>query len=158
MNGVIGMLGLLLGSDLKPQQKEFAEVARGSAESLLGLINDILDFSKIEAGKLAIEPIPFSVRSTAEALTDFQLLAAEKKGLDLILQIDPTLPDDLVGDPGRIRQIASNLVSNAIKFTKDGQVIIRVLRAGPIDTHAHLRVEIIDTGIGLTPEQQILTG
>ena len=154
MNGVIGMLGLLLGSDLKPQQKEFAEVARGSAESLLGLINDILDFSKIEAGKLAIEPIPFSVRSTAEALTDFQLLAAEKKGLDLILQIDPTLPDDLVGDPGRIRQIASNLVSNAIKFTKDGQVIIRVLQAGPIDTHAHLRVEIIDTGIGLTPEQQ----
>ena len=154
MNGVIGMLGLLLGSDLKPQQKEFAEVARGSAESLLGLINDILDFSKIEAGKLAIEPITFSVRSTAESLTDFQLLAAEKKGLDLILQIDPTLPDYLIGDPGRIRQVTSNLVSNAIKFTKDGQVIIRMMLSAPIDTRAHLRVEIIDTGIGLTPEQQ----
>ncbi|MDE2593171.1 MAG: response regulator [Burkholderiales bacterium] len=154
MNGVIGMLGLLLGSELKPQQKEFAEVARGSAESLLGLINDILDFSKIEAGKLTIEPIAFSVRAGAESIADFQLLAAEKKGLDLILRVDPDLPEYLVGDPGRIRQVTSNLVSNAIKFTKEGQILIEMLRVAPTDSRAHLRVQVTDTGIGLTPEQQ----
>ncbi len=154
MNGVIGMLGLLLGSELKPQQKEFAEVARGSAESLLGLINDILDFSKIEAGKLTIEPIAFNVRAGAESIADFQLLAAEKKGLDLILRVDPALPEFLVGDPGRIRQVTSNLVSNAIKFTKEGQILVEILQTAPTDSRAHVRIQVTDTGIGLTPEQQ----
>ncbi|MFN4265281.1 MAG: response regulator [Aquabacterium sp.] len=154
MNGVIGMLGLLLGSDLKPQQKEFAEVARGSAESLLGLINDILDFSKIEAGKLTIEPIPFSLRSTAESLTEFQWLAAEKKGIDLVLRIAPDVPDALIGDPGRIRQVISNLVSNAIKFTKVGHVLIEIQLARPHEEQACLQVEVTDTGIGLSMEQQ----
>ncbi|MFO1385240.1 MAG: response regulator [Chitinivorax sp.] len=154
MNGVIGMLGLLMNSELKPQQKEYAEVARSSAESLLGLINDILDFSKIEAGKLEIEPIPFNLRQVAEDIADFQLLAAEKKGLNLILRYSPDAAEEVVGDPGRIRQIISNLLSNALKFTHQGHVAIDISALGPTDERAHLRVAISDSGIGMSPEQQ----
>ena len=154
MNGVIGMLGLLMNSELKPQQKEYAEVARSSAESLLGLINDILDFSKIEAGKLEIEPIPFNLRQVAEDIADFQLLAAEKKGLNLILRYSPDAAEEIVGDPGRIRQIISNLLSNALKFTHHGHVAIDISALGPTDDRTHLRVAISDSGIGMSPEQQ----
>ena len=154
MNGVIGMLGLLQNSELKPQQKEFADVARNSAESLLGLINDILDFSKIEAGKLEIEPISFDLREVVEAITDFELLAAEKKGLNLILRYSPDAAEKVVGDPGRIRQILSNLVSNAIKFTQQGHILIEISPIGATDTRAHLKIAVSDTGIGMTPEQQ----
>ena len=154
MNGVIGMLGLLMSTELRPQQQEFAEVARSSAESLLGLINDILDFSKIEAGKLEVEPIPFDLRQVAEAIADFQLLAAEKKGLEMILRYAPDAPEHLIGDPGRIRQVISNLISNAIKFTHAGHVLIDISVALPTDdAKAHLRVSISDTGIGMTGEQ-----
>ena len=154
MNGVIGMLGLLLNSRLKPQQQEYAEVARSSAESLLGLINDILDFSKIEAGKMDIEPIAFDLREVTEAVTDFQLLAAEKKGLELILHYSPDAAEKVVGDPGRVRQILSNLVSNAIKFTQQGHILIRVESTGATDTRVHLKISVSDTGIGMGPEQQ----
>ena len=154
MNGVIGMLGLLMGTELKPQQQEFAEVARSSAESLLGLINDILDFSKIEAGKLEIEPIAFDLRNVAEAIADFQLLSAEKKGLDMILRYAPDAPEQLIGDPGRIRQVISNLVSNAIKFTHQGHVFIDIAVAAPTDEQAHLLVSVSDTGIGMAEAQQ----
>ena len=154
MNGVIGMLGLLQNSELKPQQKEFVDVARNSAESLLGLINDILDFSKIEAGKLEIEPISFDLREVVEAITDFELLAAEKKGLNLILRYSPDAAEKVVGDPGRIRQILSNLVSNAIKFTQQGHILIEISPIGATDTRAHLKIAVSDTGIGMTPEQQ----
>jgi signal transduction histidine kinase/CheY-like chemotaxis protein len=154
MNGVIGMLGLLMSTDLKPQQQEFAEVARGSAESLLGLINDILDFSKIEAGKLEIEPIRFDLRQVLEATADFQLLPAEKKGLNLILRYAPDAPEHLIGDPGRIRQIISNLISNAIKFTHEGYVLLEVLAHAPTDNGCHLTVRITDSGIGMNAEQQ----
>ena len=154
MNGVIGMLGLLMNSELKPQQKEYAEVARSSAESLLRLINDILDFSKIEAGKLEIEPIPFNLRQVAEDIADFQVLAAEKKGLNLILRYSPDAAEEVVGDPGRIRQIISNLLSNALKFTHQGHVAIDISALGPTDDRAHLRVAISDSGIGMSPEQQ----
>ncbi len=153
MNGVIGMLGLLMSTRLTPQQQEFAEVARSSAESLLGLINDILDFSKIEAGKLEIEPIAFDLRQVAEAIADFQLLQAEKKGLALILRYAPDAPQHLIGDPGRIRQVISNLVSNAIKFTHQGHVYIDISVAEPSDDKAHLRVAVSDTGIGMNEAQ-----
>ena len=153
MNGVIGMLELLLETDLGATQRQFASVAHSSAESLLSLINDILDFSKIEAGKLDFEAIPFDPLRELEALMAAQALAASAKGLELRINYPPHLPRVLVGDPGRIGQVITNLVSNAIKFTANGRIVIDVQLAGQNAAGCRLRIAVRDTGIGLTSAQ-----
>ncbi len=153
MNGVIGMLELLLDTELADSQRQFASVAHASAESLLSLINDILDFSKIEAGKLDLEAIPFDLLHELETLASGQALAAQAKGLELVVNYPAHLPQMLVGDPSRIGQVVANLLSNAIKFTAAGHVLVDVQLAGQWPQHCRLRIAVIDTGIGLEAEQ-----
>ncbi len=153
MNGVIGMLELLLDTELADTQRQFASVAHSSAESLLSLINDILDFSKIEAGKLDFEAIPFSLQRELESLANGQSLAAQAKGLALVINYPAHLPQVLIGDPGRIGQVVVNLMSNAIKFTAFGHVLVDVQLAAQDAASCRLRISVRDTGIGLAPEQ-----
>jgi hypothetical protein len=124
MNGVIGMTELLLDSTLDDRQHEQAETIRSSANALLTIINDILDFSKIEAGRLELEEVSFDLRETVEDVVELVGASAYRKGLELLLQIDPSVPSHLVGDPGRLRQVLTNLVGNAVKFTSQGTVAI----------------------------------
>ena len=154
MNGVIGMSTLLLDTALTDEQREFAEIVRMSAENLLGLINDILDFSKIEAGKLDIESRDFDLQTTLEDTADLLALRAGAAGLELICQISPEVPTYLNGDPGRLRQILTNLAGNALKFTHEGEVVISVQRVSESTTSVVLRFEIRDTGIGIPKSRQ----
>jgi PAS domain S-box-containing protein len=156
MNGVIGMTGLLLDTALSEEQRRYAEIVRSSGESLLGIINDILDFSKIEANKLDLEILDFDLQSL---LDDFAVAMAHKahdKGLELICAADPGVPPALSGDPGRLRQILTNLVGNAVKFTHQGEVAVRV---APADEQVRdgkeirLRFYIRDTGIGIPADK-----
>ena len=153
MNGVIGMLELLLETELAATQRQFASVAHTSAESLLSLINDILDFSKIEAGKLDLEAIPFDLLRELEAQTASQALAAQAKGLELVINYPAQVPQMLIGDPGRINQVVVNLMSNAIKFTTMGHVLVDVQLAGQGADTCRLRIAVRDTGIGLDPDK-----
>ena len=143
MNGVIGMTGLLLDTDLTAEQREYAGTIRTSGEALLAIINDILDFSKIEAGKLAIESFPFDLRLLIEEVAEMLAPRAEEKGLDLVLQYAASVPCQFSGDAGRIRQVMTNLVGNAVKFTHQGHVLIAVecelrrKRPGPDEDHGH---------------------
>jgi signal transduction histidine kinase len=125
MNGILGMTELALGTDLTGQQREYLELAKKSADALLAVINEILDFSKIEAGKLELERAPFSLRECLGDLLPVLAVRADKKGLELACHIAPDVPDALVGDPGRLRQVLTNLVGNAIKFTEKGEVVVR---------------------------------
>ncbi len=149
MNGVIGMTGLLLDTDLSAEQREYAETVRKSAESLLAIINDVLDFSKIEAGRMIVEPLPFDLRVVIEDVAELLASAAEEKGLDLLVEYSSDVPTRFVGDAGRIRQVATNLISNALKFTARGQVHIQVQCDGFMDETATMRVSVTDTGIGI---------
>jgi signal transduction histidine kinase/CheY-like chemotaxis protein len=154
MNGVIGMTGLLLDTPLTEEQREFGEIVRSSGATLLTIINDILDFSKIEAGKMSIETIDFDVhRATSEVL---ELLAgsAQSKDLELLLVMGDDVPHYLAGDPGRLRQVLTNLVGNAIKFTQAGEVAVRVSVVESDSERVFLRFEVIDTGIGIPKEAQ----
>jgi signal transduction histidine kinase len=155
MNGILGMTELLLATPLGPDQLEYVETARASADSLLRLLNDILDFSKIEAGKLELEAIPFRLRATLDdAIHPLGLLAAQK-GLELACRVASDVPDALVGDPGRIRQVVVNLVGNALKFTERGEVVVAARREpGDSPDICRLRLEVRDTGIGIPADKR----
>lgn len=150
MNGVIGMTGLLLDTNLDKEQRQFAEIVHRSGENLLGLINDILDFSKIEAGKLDIELLDFDLRTTLEDTAEMLAIKASTAGLELICRIDPAIPSYLRGDPGRLRQIITNLAGNAVKFTHKGEVVISAALDTETDETVVIRFEIHDTGIGIS--------
>ena len=152
MNGVVGMTQLLLRTTLSPQQQRYAETVRVSAESLLNVINDILDFSKVEAGRLELEELDFELREAVENVCDILAQRAHDKGLELVTMVDERVPDALVGDPGRLRQVLMNLVGNAVKFTESGEVTVRVDLEEESEESALLRFEVRDTGIGIPPD------
>ena len=178
MNGIIGMSELLASTQLKPEQRGYLKMVKQSAEALLGLLNDILDFSKIEAGKLELENIPFSLRDCVGNVGHTLSSRASEKGIELACRVAPEIPDILIGDPGRLRQVIVNLAGNAIKFTEQGEVVIDVVpvpngsaarvdeaarseeaedgSAPPTDStgKAVMKVMVRDTGIGIPPEKQ----
>ncbi len=145
MNGVIGMTDLLLMSNLSAEQRGFANTVRVSGESLLIVINDILDFSKIEAGKLDLEIIDFDLREAIDNIMDLLAAQAHSKGLELAAYIPPDVPTNLRGDPGRVRQVVNNLVGNAVKFTNQGEVVVKVSKLASDGKQMMLRFEVRDT-------------
>jgi len=154
MNGVQGMLELALDTDLNPEQAEYLRMARSSADALLRIIDDILDFSKIESGKLDFETIDFNLRDTVSDTLDVLRLRAEQKGLELICNFNPNAPDFVAGDPGRLRQVITNLVGNAIKFTERGEVIVEVDQQERTNEIVTVHFAIRDTGVGIPPDRQ----
>jgi len=149
LNGVIGMIGLLMDMDLNSEQREYAQIARISGETLLSLVNEILDFSAIEAGKVGLEILDFDLRSVLKNTTDFLSIDAHKKGLKLDCRVEREVPSLLRGDPGRLRQILVNLGSNAVKFTDKGEIVIHVSLESADERTATLRFSVSDTGIGI---------
>ncbi|WP_158073536.1 hybrid sensor histidine kinase/response regulator [Actinophytocola xanthii] len=156
MNGVIGLTGLLLETELDDQQRDYLTMVQNSADTLLTIINDILDFSKIEAGKLEIDPGDFDVRTAAEEVAALMATTAQTKGLEISVVVHPPVPLMLRGDAHRIRQVLSNLVSNAVKFTARGEVVIEVDVGDPDPRSGKRQVEfaVRDTGIGIPPDRQ----
>jgi len=156
LNGVIGMVQLLQDTDLDRRQREYAEVIRSSADALLAVLNDLLDYSKIEAGRLELERMELDLGAHVEEVATTLAAQAAAKELELIVDLGPDLPKSVIGDPGRLRQALSNLVSNAIKFTVEGEVVVSVHRAsGSVDGAGDadlVRFEVRDTGVGLSPE------
>jgi PAS domain S-box-containing protein len=156
MNGVIGMTQLALMTELTSTQRDYLETVNRSAESLLGILNSILDFSKIESRKLEMESVPFELRDLAGDTLKPLVVAAEAKGIELIFDIAPDVPDAIVGDPLRLRQIITNLVGNAIKFTEAGHVLLEVREDRHADTGTVLHFSVSDTGVGIPREKQPL--
>ena len=160
MNAIIGMTELVLDTPLAEDQRQGLKTVKSAADSLLGIINDLLDFSRIEAGKLELVPADFSLRGAVGDTLRALAVRAHKKGLELIYQVQPDVPDALVGDAGRLRQVLLNLVGNAVKFTEEGEVVVRVEIEGdgpppaPGAGEVGLRFTVRDTGIGIPPDQQ----
>ncbi|MFQ5855971.1 MAG: response regulator [Anaerolineae bacterium] len=156
LNGIVGLIELLLATQLASEQREYLRMMEVSADGLATVINDILDFSKIEARKLDLERIDFDLRYILGDTLKALALRAHQKGLELIYHVPPDVPNALVGDPGRLRQIIVNLVGNAIKFTEQGEVVVRVEAESQSKNEACLHFAVIDTGIGIPPEKQRL--
>ena len=154
MNGVVGMAELLCESTLSQEQRLFAETIRSSGEALLVIINDILDYSKIEAERLTLYPEPFDLERTIHEVAMLLQPRARPRGIDLIIDYDMFLPTRFVGDPGRLRQVLTNLVGNAVKFTEKGHVLIRVVGLEAEPGHHQLHVTVEDTGIGIAPQNR----
>ena len=154
LNGILGMTDLVLDTNLSSDQRENLTLVRFSAESLLSIINDILDFSKIEAGKLEMEMIPFQLRESLEPILKTCAIRAQQKGLQFSFRAPSEVPNELIGDPGRLRQVLLNLIGNAIKFTERGQINVAVGAAFPSKGRALLHFGVKDTGIGIAPETQ----
>jgi PAS domain S-box-containing protein len=153
MNGVIGMTGLLLDTELNDEQRRYAETVRAGGESLLEIINAVLDFSKIEAGKLDLETLDFDLQSLLDDFAATLAVQAHLKGLELLCSADPAVPTLLRGDPGRLRQILTNLAGNAVKFTQKGEVAVRVSLEEENETECLLRFAVRDTGIGIPKDK-----
>ncbi len=153
MNGVLGMAELLAESNIDERQREFINVITRSSNALLTIINDILDFSKIEAGAFELDPVEFNLRDVLSDVTSLLSTRAQEKGLELIINYPPATENRFVGDAGRVRQIITNIVGNAVKFTESGHVLINVKVENFSETRASIEVEITDTGIGIEPEK-----
>ena len=154
MNGIIGMTDLLLETGLTSEQSEYLEMVKSSADSLLTIINDILDFSKMEAGKVELEKLAFDLRKSLGPVVKTLAMKAQQKGLEFIFDVDPEVPAELVGDPGRLRQVVVNLVGNALKFTHQGEIHMKVEVVSQTATEATLFIGVRDTGIGI-PEEKL---
>ncbi|HIJ89395.1 MAG: ATP-binding protein [Desulfobulbaceae bacterium] len=154
MNGILGTLQLLQDTKMDAVQSDYVKIAHSSAEGLLSILNDILDFSKITAHKLLLEAIPFSLRTVVEELLTLLTCQAQAKNVALSAEIDPQLPALLIGDPTRMRQVLINFITNAIKFTEKGEVRVRVQCLSAFASRVILRLEVCDTGIGISPEKQ----
>ena len=154
MNGILGMTELAMETDLTSEQREYLGMVKGSADSLLNVINEVLDFSKIEAGKLELESVEFDLRSSLESTLKVLALRAHEKNLELNCLVRPEVPEVLIGDPGRLRQIIVNLVGNAIKFTERGEITVRAECQRQNHTELWLHFSVTDTGIGIPPDKQ----
>ena len=153
MNGIIGMTELALDTELSDQQREYLQMVQGSAMALLDVINSVLDFSKIDAGKLQLEEIDFTLRDTITGALKPLALSATKKGLELLYDEGPGIPERLRGDPGRLRQVLVNLVGNAVKFTEEGEVSVTMERVRDLDDCVEVRIAVRDTGMGIPPDK-----
>ncbi len=154
MNGIIGMTDLALDSELTAEQRDQLQLVKSSAESLLLIVNDILDFSKIEAGRLEIDPTEFALRDVLDETLTSLAVRAHQKGLELLCNVQGDVPDTLIADSGRLRQILVNLVGNAIKFTEEGEVLVQVWSEPQTSTAAMLHISVKDTGVGIPPDKQ----
>ena len=153
LSGVIGMTGLLLDTELTPEQREYVETIRSSGDALLEIINDILDFSRIEAGRARLEALEFSPRYVVEEAAELFAEAAANKGIELVLDVDADVPEAVVGDPGRLRQVLINIIANAVKFTDAGEVVVRARRGESRGPGVSVHFDVVDTGIGLSDEE-----